>query len=50
MKSYIYQDSTIAFVTAAAQTCLLLEKINDHDREEWREQMMRLIWMLLMTT
>ena len=46
MKSYIYQDSTIAFVTAAAQTCLLLERINDHDREEWREQMMRLLPVL----
>lgn len=46
MKSYIYQDSTIAFVTAAAQTCLLLEKINDHDREGWREQMMRLLPVL----
>lgn len=46
MKSYIYQDSTIAFVTAAAQTCLLLEKINDYEREEWREQMLRLLPVL----
>lgn len=46
MKSFIYQDSTIAFVTAAAQTCLLLEKVNDYEREEWREQMLRLLPVL----
>lgn len=46
MKSFIYQDSTIAFVTAAAQTCLLMEKINDYEREEWREQMLRMLPVL----
>jgi len=46
MQKYIYQDSTIAFVTAAAQTCLLIEKMNDHEREEWREQMLRLLPVL----
>ena len=46
MQSYIYKDSTIAFVTAAAQTCLLLEKVQEYDREEWREQMARLLPVL----
>jgi hypothetical protein len=46
MKSYIYQDSTIAFVTAAAQLCLLVERVNEYEREEWREQMARLLPVL----
>ena len=46
MKNFIYADSTIAFVTAAAQTCLLIEQTADHDREEWREQMLRLLPVL----
>ena len=46
MKQYIYQDSTIAFVTAAAQTCLLIEKINEHERDEWLEQVARLLPLL----
>ena len=46
MKQYIYQDSTIAFVTAAAQTCLLIEKINEHERDEWLEQVARLLTVL----
>ena len=46
MESFIYKDSTIAFVTAAAQTCLLIEKSSEHEREEWREQMLRLLPVL----
>ena len=46
MKSFVYSDSTIAFVTAAAQTCLLIEQTAEHDREEWREQMLRLLPVL----
>ena len=46
MKSFIYQDSTIAFVTAAAQACLLIEKSAEYTREEWREQMLRLLPVL----
>lgn len=46
MKSFIYQDSTIAFVTAAAQTCLLIEKCSEYTRDEWREQMLRLLPVL----
>ena len=48
--SYIYKDSTIAFVTAAAQTCLLVEKSNEYEREEWREQMLRLLPVLYLRT
>ena len=42
----IYKDSTIAFVTAAAQTCLLIEKSSEYERGEWREQMLRLLPVL----
>ena len=50
MNSFIYQESTIAFVTAAAQTCLLIEKAEEHSREEWREQMLRLLPVLYLRT
>ena len=50
MKSFIYQDTTIAFVTAAAQTCLLIEKCSETEREEWREQMLRLLPVLYLRT
>ena len=50
MKTFIYSDSTIAFVTAAAQTCLLIEKAGEHEREEWREQMLRLLPVLYLRT
>ena len=50
MESFIYKDSTIAFVTAAAQTCLLIEKSNEYDQEEWREQMLRLLPVLYLRT
>ena len=50
MKSFIYKDSTIAFVTAAAQTCLLIEKSNEYEREEWREQLLRLLPVLYLRT
>ena len=50
MKSFIYRDATIAFVTAAAQTCLLIEKCSEHERDEWREQMLRLLPVLYLRT
>lgn len=50
MKSYIYQDNTIAFVTAAAQTCLLIEQAGSHASDEWREQMLRLLPVLYLRT
>ena len=50
MKSFIYKDSTIAFVTAAAQTCLLIEKAGEQTREEWIEQMLRLLPVLYLRT
>ena len=46
MKNFVYQDSTIAFVTAAAQTCLLIEKASEYDRNEWMEQVRRLLPVL----
>jgi len=50
MKSFVYQDSTIAFVTAAAQTCLLIEQCGEHTREEWCEQVLRLLPVLYLRT
>lgn len=46
MKNFIYEEPTIAFVTAAAQACLLIEKSNEHERGEWREQILRLLPVL----
>ena len=37
-------------MTAAAQTCLLIEKSNEHTREEWTEQMLRLLPILYLRT
>lgn len=50
MQNYIYKDSTIAFVTAAAQTCLLVEKSSEYDRDEWREQVLRILPVLYLRT
>lgn len=50
MKSFVYQDSTIAFVTAAAQTCLLIEQCAEHERDTWREQVLRLLPVLYLRT
>ena len=50
MKSFVYQDTTISFVTAAAQTCLLIEQAPDHERGEWIEQMLRLLPVLYLRT
>lgn len=50
MEKFIYKDSTIAFVTAAAQTCLLIEKTSEYDREEWCEQMLRILPVLYLRT
>ena len=50
MKNFIYQESTISFVTAAAQTCLLIEQCNEHERSEWCEQMLRLLPILYLRT
>jgi hypothetical protein len=46
MERFIYKDSTVAFVTIAAQTCLLIEHSSEHERDEWREQMLRLLPIL----
>lgn len=50
MKSFVYQESTIAFVTAVAQTCLLIEQCAEHERDTWREQMLRLLPVLYLRT
>ena len=50
MQSFVYKESTIAFVTAAAQACLLMEKADEHEREEWIEQLLRLLPVLYLRT
>lgn len=50
MKSFVYQETTVSFVTAAAQTCLLIEKVSDYERDEWIEQMLRLLPVLYLRT
>ena len=50
MKSFVYQDSTVSFVTAAAQTCLLIERANEHERDEWVEAMLRMLPFLYLRT
>ena len=39
-KPYIYQDKTIAFVTIAAQTCLLLEHTAEMEQSEMIEKLL----------
>ena len=50
MDSFVYRESTISFVTAAAQTCLLIEQCAEHEREEWIEQMLRILPVLYLRT
>ena len=50
MKSFVYQDSTVSLVTAAAQTCLLIERANEHERDEWVEAMLRMLPILYLRT
>ena len=50
MKNFIYADSTISFVTAAAQTCLLVEHCQEHEKDEWREQILRILPVLYLRT
>lgn len=46
MTSFVYKDSTIAFVTAAVQTCLLVEQADEMQRKELTEQLLRLLPIL----
>lgn len=46
----VYEEPTVAFVTAAAQTCLLLEHPEEHSREEMTEQLLRLLPVLYLRT
>lgn len=50
MKSFVYQETTVSFVTAAVQTCLLIEKVSEYERDEWIEQMLRLLPVLYLRT
>lgn len=47
-RHYVYQQSTIDFVTIAAQTCLLLEHTTEMEKEEWAEQILCLLPILYM--
>ena len=50
MEGYVYKDSVLSFVTAAAQTCLLIEQCAEHERKEFVEQMLRLLPVLYLRT
>lgn len=45
---YVYHQTTLDFVTVAAQTCLLLEHTNEIERDEFVEQILRLLPILYM--
>ena len=47
---YVYQQPTLDFVTAAAQTCLLMEHAGEMEREEMEEQLLRLLPLLYLRT
>lgn len=47
---YVYQQPTLDFVTAAAQTCLLMEHAGEMEREEMQEQLLRLLPLLYLRT
>lgn len=44
--SFVYQQSSIDFVTTAAECCRLWEQSAQVEREEWIEQSLRLLSML----
>ena len=50
MEGYVYKDSVLSFVTAAAQTCLLIEQCTEHERKDFVEQMLRLLPVLYLRT
>lgn len=45
-KPFIYQDTTIAFVTVATRLCLLLEHAAETDAEDFRHQLLTFLPML----
>lgn len=49
-KHFVYQDATIEFVTASAQTCLLLEHTAETDKETFIEKSLYLLPLLYLKT
>ncbi len=47
---YVYHQSTIDFVTIAAQTCLLLEHTNEMEKDELIERLLQLLPILYART
>ncbi len=49
-KGLIYQTTTIEFVTVAAQVCLLLEHLVEHEKDEALDQLLCLLPLLYLKT
>ncbi len=49
-KGLIYQQTTIEFVTVAAQLCLLLEHLTEHGKDEAVDQLLCLLPLLYLKT
>lgn len=49
-KGLIYQQTTIEFVTVAAQLCLLLEHLTEHEKDEAVDQLLCLLPLLYLKT
>ena len=47
---YVYRQTTLDFVTAAAQTCLLLEHASEIEKDELIEQLLQLLPILYVRT
>ena len=43
---FVYQQPAIEFVTVAVQVCIYLEKVSEHDREEFLDKLLSLLPLL----
>ena len=43
---FVYQQPAIEFVTVAVQVCIYLEKVSEHEREEFLDQLLSLLPLL----
>lgn len=49
-KLFIYQESTLEFLTVAVQTCLLLENVMEHSKEDFVDKMVKMLPLLYLKT
>ena len=43
---FVYQQPAIEFVTVAVQVCIYLEKVSEHEREEFLDKLLSLLPLL----